>query len=154
MRLKQAVYIIATWVLRWYWKIFKPQTFGVRALLKNSQNPDQVLLIRHTYGNRTLWNIPGGGYNPQRESAEMAILREVQEEIGVIPSEMSQVGEYKTNAEGKEDTIKLFVGVINEVKFELSDEIAESVWQNIEVVKKRVEVAKVVGETIKKMDLV
>lgn len=138
--------------MRLYWKICKPKTYGTRVLIKHPNKPDEILLIRHTYGDQTLWNIPGGGFNPKKESAEEAARREVKEEIAIELDNLILTGEYQTSSEGKRDTVILFCGNIKEPKdFILSEEIAEVSWQNYRETMKRAEVAKVVGTAIKQV---
>jgi 8-oxo-dGTP pyrophosphatase MutT (NUDIX family) len=43
---------------------------------------DRVLLVRHTYGDRRRWELPGGWVRPG-EPADEAALREVAEELGI-----------------------------------------------------------------------
>jgi mutator protein MutT len=49
---------------------------------------DSILLLKrspaHTFGNRSLWNCPGGSIE-FGEDAKAAITREVQEETGITP---------------------------------------------------------------------
>ena len=52
---------------------------GVKCVLRNS---GRVLLVRHTYGQRRTWYIPGGGVR-RRESRLRAAEREMREELGV-----------------------------------------------------------------------
>ncbi|WP_144128038.1 NUDIX domain-containing protein [Catellatospora sichuanensis] len=66
-----------------YWRIAKPTTYGVKALIIHSADADRVLLVRHSYGDRSLWRLPGGGYKPARETPEQAARRECIEELGV-----------------------------------------------------------------------
>jgi 8-oxo-dGTP pyrophosphatase MutT (NUDIX family) len=43
---------------------------------------DRVLLVRHTYGDRRRWELPGGWMHPD-EAPEAAARREVAEELGI-----------------------------------------------------------------------
>jgi ADP-ribose pyrophosphatase YjhB (NUDIX family) len=52
---------------------------GVKCVLTNG---DRVLLVRHTYGQRATWYIPGGGVR-RREAPLRAAEREMHEELGV-----------------------------------------------------------------------
>ncbi len=52
---------------------------GVKCVLTHG---DRVLLVRHTYGERATWYLPGGGVR-RRESPLHAAEREMQEELGV-----------------------------------------------------------------------
>ncbi len=100
---------IAYTVLRLYWKIFKPKTYGVRMLIYNK---DHVLLIKQTYGDKNLLLIPGGGYSPKKEEPLEAILREVKEELSANVEQVEKIGIYTTTAEGKYDTVTLFSGTV------------------------------------------
>jgi 8-oxo-dGTP pyrophosphatase MutT (NUDIX family) len=52
---------------------------GVKCVLTNG---GRVLLVRHTYGQRAMWYLPGGGAH-RRESPLHAAEREMREELGV-----------------------------------------------------------------------
>lgn len=52
---------------------------GVKCLLTHR---GQVLLVRHTYGARRTWYLPGGAAH-RRESPEQAAARELREELGL-----------------------------------------------------------------------
>ena len=43
---------------------------------------DRVLFVRHTYGDRTPWEMPGGGLR-RGEAPEAAVRREMREELGI-----------------------------------------------------------------------
>ncbi|MCA9356711.1 NUDIX hydrolase [Candidatus Nomurabacteria bacterium] len=148
MKLKKYLYAAIMPFRRWYWNIFKPKTFGVKILIMHSQNQNEILLVRPTYGNQTLWNIPGGGYNPKKETALVAALRETKEEIGVDVSGAKQVGEYQTSGEGKHDTVTLFAGKAITADLVLNSEIAEVVWQDYKIALNRSDVARVARRTI------
>lgn len=114
-----------------YWKILRPKTFGVKGVIPNPDDDRQVLLIRNSYGNRQLWNLPGGGYNPTRELADDAIGRELREELSITPLGMEKLGEYLTDAEGKRDRVTLFLCRVASDPFEVNREIAEFRWVSI-----------------------
>ncbi|GIF70448.1 hypothetical protein Ais01nite_84830 [Asanoa ishikariensis] len=58
-----------------YWRIAKPTTYGVKALIIHPADTDRVLLVQHSYGDTSLWSLPGGGYKPARETPEEAARR-------------------------------------------------------------------------------
>lgn len=64
------------------WRIRRPLTLGVRALVLNEKR--QILLVRHTYIDG--WYFPGGGVE-KGESLETAVARELTEEVGVTLAE-------------------------------------------------------------------
>lgn len=134
---------------RLYWRIFKPKTFGVKVLVLHPQNPLIGLLVRHAYGNRQLWNIPGGGYDPSKESAANAAVREVNEELGINLDDVVLVGEYQTTGEGKRDTVGLYVGTMLPTNtLQMSAEIAEFEWQELHPAQDRQDLARVARRTI------
>jgi ADP-ribose pyrophosphatase YjhB (NUDIX family) len=57
-------------------------TIGVKALIINQNQ--EVLLVEHTY--MAGWHLPGGGVSPG-ETPKAAIIREVQEETGIVVKE-------------------------------------------------------------------
>ena len=84
--------------------------------------------MQHSYGDTCIWHLPGGGYNPKRESAEDAAHREVFEELGIGLVELTHLAEYKTSAEGKRDTVTIFTAVAKSEELTLSSEIKSAEW--------------------------
>jgi ADP-ribose pyrophosphatase YjhB (NUDIX family) len=72
-------YRVAYPVLRQWWFLTRPHTRGVKAVVRRG---DRVLLVRHTYARRGEWDIPGGFLHPG-EDPELALRRELAEEVGV-----------------------------------------------------------------------
>ena len=66
-------------VLHKYFLISRPLTVGVRCVILNDHR--EVLLVKHTYIRG--WHLPGGGLD-SGESAEDGVVREVQEETGLV----------------------------------------------------------------------
>lgn len=89
-----------------YWRLVKPVTFGVKALIVNDAK--EILLVQHTYGARSQWMLPGGSVR-KGETAEAAIEREIREELGVSIIKKRVVGEFVSTQEGKTDNITLFL---------------------------------------------
>lgn len=153
MSIKQHILSLMMPVIRLYWRVRKPQTFGVKVIVRHPDRPNEVLLIRHSYGNRTLWNIPGGGYNPKKESPQQAAVREVKEELGVDIVDLQYLDEYQTAGEGKRDTVAMFSGTItglNELK--PNTEVSDVSWQNYETLSGRTDVARVARRAAEKID--
>ena len=115
-----------------YWKILRPVTFGVKGVVPNPKNAREILLVRHSYADRQRWNLPGGGYNPKRETASAAIAREIMEELSLAPSRVKRLGEYTTDAEGKRDTVTIFLCQTAGDIGTLNYEIAETAWVPID----------------------
>ena len=77
--LRRLAYRLAYRVLQ-VWSLLRPvPAEGVKCVLRHE---GRILFIRHTYGDRSLWELPGGGLHrdePPREAA----AREAREELGV-----------------------------------------------------------------------
>jgi ADP-ribose pyrophosphatase YjhB (NUDIX family) len=86
------------------WRVTKPRTLGVRALLLDQD--DRIALVRHTYTDQ--WYLPGGGVK-KGESIEAALFRELEEEVAVTNPVIERiVGVYHSRREGKDDHIVIF----------------------------------------------
>ena len=86
--IKRLVLRVGFQVLRVYWFVRKPKAYGVKCAVVAG---DQVVLVRHTYGDRHVWDMPGGAIK-RGETPVEAGRREVREEIGVEPSEWRELG--------------------------------------------------------------
>lgn len=96
---------IAHSVRRLYWKIARPKTRGVRAIIVNKEG--EILLVRHTYEDG--WFLPGGKVR-RKEGEENGLRRELYEELGIhIEGALRKLGEYDNTREYKHDTIAVFV---------------------------------------------
>jgi ADP-ribose pyrophosphatase YjhB (NUDIX family) len=92
-------------VARLVWRIGKPRTIGVRALLLDRD--ERVALVRHTYGDH--WYLPGGGVK-KGESTATALERELAEEVAIADAVIERVlGVYHSRRESKDDHIVIFV---------------------------------------------
>ena len=90
---------------RLVWRIGKPRTIGVRALLLDRDG--RVALVRHTYADH--WYLPGGGVK-KGESIAAALMRELAEEVAIDDAVIERVlGVYHSRGEGKDDHIVIFV---------------------------------------------
>lgn len=120
--------------LRAWWRIRRPATFGVKVLLLHPDDPGRCLIVRHSYGDRARWGLPGGAYKPERESPAHAGMREVHEELGLIlrdtPTELKTV---ITALAGKRDTLTIVRASAVAEAFTLSTEIAEARWVAAEI---------------------
>lgn len=75
----RVVYRLGYPVLRAYRLVVGPEVHGVRCVVTHG---DRLLLVRHTYGDRSRWELPGGLLKPG-EAADTAAARELEEEIGL-----------------------------------------------------------------------
>jgi len=114
-------------LMRIYWRVFRPRTFGVKAVVVRPED-SSVLLVRHSYGDTSIWSLPGGGYKPRRESPQAAVAREIHEELGLRVSTSSHLGEYKTQAQGKRDTVAIFLCQVEAATITKNSELAEARW--------------------------
>ncbi|MEH1129790.1 NUDIX hydrolase [Micromonospora sp. CPCC 206061] len=102
MRIPPFVFQLLYRIRRAYWRIAKPTTYGVKALIIHPVDSDRVLLVQHSYGDRSLWSLPGGGYRPARETPEQAARRECIEELGIeVDSFTLVLEEHPTTSAGK-----------------------------------------------------
>lgn len=102
--LKNTLYGVTLSFVRMYWRIIKPVTYGARVLVVHD---NQVLLVQPRRSN--YWNFPGGGIKKTEDPAQGA-LRELYEETGIVIDLVDyQLGEYCSKAEGKRDTVFIFV---------------------------------------------
>ncbi len=86
-------------VLRWWWRLRRPTTIGVRGIL--AEETGRILFVRHNYGRR-LWFLPGGGGHGAETAAE-AMVREMREETGLEVEVARLVGVYLYTGEYKRD---------------------------------------------------
>jgi ADP-ribose pyrophosphatase YjhB (NUDIX family) len=90
---------------RLIWRITKPRTIGVRAVLLDRD--ERVALVRHTYVDQ--WYLPGGGVK-KGESIAAALVRELAEEVAIADPVIERVlGAYHSRRESKDDHIVIFV---------------------------------------------
>ncbi len=105
------------------WKLLRPKTRGVKAMLFNEAG--ELMLIRNSYGRSELFVLPGGGVRPF-EDPEQAVRREIREELGCDVVELSWVSSHFSSAEGKRDTIDLFSARIAGVPVSDNFEVEEA----------------------------
>ena len=126
-----------------YWRIFKPVTFGVKAIILCD---NEVLLVKNV--SESKWHLPGGGINNSESSYEAA-KREVKEELDFdlelflikenLQNETDSIkfgdgrnllGVYMSHQEGKRDTIYVYVFKLSsKPKFEVNKiELLDARW--------------------------
>jgi 8-oxo-dGTP diphosphatase len=119
--------------LQTYWKVFKPQTFGVKALILHPSDPERCLMVRHSYSDQQRWGLPGGGYRPQKESAERAIRRECLEELGLeLAPALNVLQDLVTELEGKRDHLTILRATALSEQPRPNREIAEVRWTTLD----------------------
>ena len=90
---------------RGLWRLLRPRTRGVKVMLFSAA--EEVLLVRHTYGNTGHFLLPGGGIRPF-ERPEAAAAREVREELACVIEELVHVSTHVSTLEGRRDTVFLY----------------------------------------------
>lgn len=119
--------------LQTYWKVVKPRTFGVKALILHPSDPERCLMVRHSYSDQQRWGLPGGGYRPRKESAEKAIRRECMEELGLeLGPAVDVLEELVTELEGKRDHLTIFKVSALSALPRPNREIAEARWADLD----------------------
>jgi ADP-ribose pyrophosphatase YjhB (NUDIX family) len=111
-------------VLRLYWFLVRPKTFGVQCVI---QHRGAMLLVRNTYG-RQQWTFPGGSI-ARGETAEDAIRREVREEVGLHLQSLQDLGAFEATINYKRDHVAVFAGVSPDQRVTIDTaEILEARW--------------------------
>ncbi|MGN5375908.1 MAG: NUDIX hydrolase [Sphingomonas hengshuiensis] len=108
------------------WRIARPRTIGVRAVLLDPA--DRVALLRHTYIDG--WYLPGGGVH-KGEAIAHALVRELAEELAVADARVERVlGVYHNRREGKDDHVIVYVARAPDDMLRGADtlEVAEVGW--------------------------
>ncbi len=89
---------------------------------------DRVLFVRHTYGNRHIWELPGGGLRRGEEPA-VAARREMNEELGIDPGDLREVGSIEVSGDHKRTRLVCFELDARGLPLRLSRvELAEARW--------------------------
>jgi 8-oxo-dGTP pyrophosphatase MutT (NUDIX family) len=121
----RAAYRVGHRVLSVYWILVRPTKRGTVCVLTHE---DEVLLVRHTYGRRSQWDLPGGGLK-RGEDPRLGIQREIREELGVELLEPRFLGELFERIGGKHDQLWCFSAEIGDQPIERNAvEIAEARW--------------------------
>lgn len=95
---------VITPLFRAWWRVSRPKTLGVRALVLDGDG--RILLVRHSYLRG--WHMPGGGVE-RGETAVDAIVREVAEEAGVRALGAPKlIGLYSNHANFANDNIAIY----------------------------------------------
>ena len=128
MRVRAVLLRAGSPFLQLWWRLRRPTTFGVKALLRHADG--RFLVVRHSYADTRRWALPGGGYKPSRETPAQAAAREVHEELGLaVPAAAFTLVETTiTTLEGKHDTLTILTAVASDDAVKLSPEIAEARW--------------------------
>jgi 8-oxo-dGTP pyrophosphatase MutT (NUDIX family) len=88
-------YRVAWWGLQLRALVWPHRGSGVKCALTHR---GEVLLVRHTYGRRDTWYLPGGAMR-RGEPPLRAAAREMREELGLRELELHEVGTFETRLE-------------------------------------------------------
>jgi 8-oxo-dGTP pyrophosphatase MutT (NUDIX family) len=125
--MKRFIYKITHPFIRFYWKIFKPKTYGSRAIILHGI---KVLLVKNI--NVQHWSLPGGKID-SGESPEECIFRELKEELSLSEIRTDyKLGEYISKKEGKTDIVYIFVINLFSPIFEKQWELEDARWFNLD----------------------
>lgn len=118
-------YRVAFQLARVYWFVVRPRKSGVKCAITRG---DEVLLVRHTYGDRRAWDMPGGAIK-RGEAPVEAARRETQEELSLSIAEWVPLGDFFARYEHRNDTMYCFHAEVDGVE-PVADriEIAEAQW--------------------------
>ena len=121
--------LIAYKIATIYWKIFRPQTFGVKLLLIND---GKVLLVEQSYTKG--YHLPGGGVKTG-EMFDRALKREISEELGLDINNLQLFGVYQNAKQGKIDTVITFISTkpLDLNKAKLSNEINRADFFSLDI---------------------
>jgi 8-oxo-dGTP pyrophosphatase MutT (NUDIX family) len=125
IRARRLGYRVAHRLLRGWWFVRRPHTQGVKCLLFDGE---RVLFVRHAYGDRKAWELPGGGLRRGEEPA-LAARREMREELGVDLDRWAPSGSTQTTGLHKTVTLHLFRAPVRGERIELGlAELEEARW--------------------------
>jgi len=102
--LRRAGYRVAHLGLRVYWRLLRPHTRAVKCIVREG---DSVLFVRHAYGDRRSWELPGGGIKRGEDPRDGA-AREAREELGLDLADWRALGTVEAQGRGKRTTIQCF----------------------------------------------
>jgi 8-oxo-dGTP pyrophosphatase MutT (NUDIX family) len=103
----------------------RPHTLGVKCVVRDGE---RVLFVRHTYGDRGAWELPGGGRRSREPPAD-AIRREMREELGIELADLRALGQVEVAGSHKRTLMDCFEARTGGAILRLADaELAEARW--------------------------
>jgi 8-oxo-dGTP pyrophosphatase MutT (NUDIX family) len=115
---------VAHHLLRIWWFVRRPTVRGVKCVLIDG---DRMLLVRHTYGHRG-WDLPGGGVRRDEPAVETA-RREMLEELGLAIDDWTHLGEFRSAAYHRHDSLNFFCTRVSAPQLQLDRaELADASW--------------------------
>ena len=105
---RRVAYRVAHRLLRVYWGVARPHTLGVKCVVREG---DAVVFVRHAYGDRRQWELPGGGIK-RGEDPRATAAREAREELGLDLADWRELGTVEVRGYGRRTTIQLLRGPV------------------------------------------
>lgn len=132
---------------RFYWHYFKPELQGIACL---AECEGKILLIRHRYGKRNLWSVPGGSKGPY-EKPKRAAVREIWNLMGIDIRSASEVNTILTDHDHPDDIVHCFIVHVPEMVADPDpDLILEAKWFDLDNIPSKLTlVAKVLIQKLK-----
>jgi 8-oxo-dGTP pyrophosphatase MutT (NUDIX family) len=122
--LRRLGYRLAHAALRAYWFVRRPHVEGVKCVLTSGE---QVLLVRHTYGNRS-WDLPGGS-TKRNEPPLNTARREMHEELGIDVEHWRSLGQVFGSDYYRQDEMHCFQAELAQPELTFDrGEIAAAGW--------------------------
>jgi 8-oxo-dGTP diphosphatase len=110
--------------LRVYWYVMRPEVSGVKCVL--TRGPE-VLLVRHTYGQRG-WDLPGGTVR-RGEAPATTAWREMHEELGVSIDDWRPMGMISVSFDHRRDRLHCFQAELPAAEIEIDrGELSDAEW--------------------------
>ena len=95
---------LRTQLFRTWFRLSRPMTLGVRAIVENADG--EILLVRHTYTEGL--HFPGGGVE-HAETVYESMVRELEEEGGVrVTGEAGLIGVFSNHRHMRNDHVLLY----------------------------------------------
>ena len=122
--MKKHLYFVLWYFSFVYWFIRRPQSYGAEVIVEDGKN---ILLVRHTYGHRKAWGLPGG-HKKHAESFKETAERELKEEVGLdIP--LKKLGMVKLIEDYRHTNDAVFLGQHEQQTISMQEaEIKEYKW--------------------------
>jgi 8-oxo-dGTP pyrophosphatase MutT (NUDIX family) len=98
-------YRVAYRLLHVWARIARPHGQGVKCLL--TDDAGRTVFVRHHYGERSQWELPGGGVK-RGEAAADAARREACEELGADVAQWQRLGAARGEWYGKHEALTVF----------------------------------------------